>query len=108
LDAIRIFQCAMIRNPLFGDLRTGAAELSGKSLNFGSPLATADAAVIENGRVSPTNGDDLVVGLAFSGGGTRAAAFSYGVLSELDRTEAGPRSHGGWPGRQEWAVARPY
>ena len=31
--------------------------------------------------------DNLVV-LAFSGGGTRAAAFSYGVLEFLRRTEA--------------------
>jgi len=29
--------------------------------------------------------DDLLIGLAFSGGGTRAAAFSFGVLSEFDR-----------------------
>ena len=42
----------------------------------------------------PTNPDDLLVGVAFSGGGTRAAAFSYGVLSELDRTEAGPARKG--------------
>ena len=27
--------------------------------------------------------DDMLVGLAFSGGGTRAAAFSYGVLSQF-------------------------
>ena len=32
----------------------------------------------------------LLIGLAFSGGGTRAAAFSYGVLSEFERSEAGP------------------
>jgi NTE family protein len=32
-------------------------------------------------------GDDLLIGLAFSGGGMRAAAFSFGVLSEIDRTE---------------------
>lgn len=34
----------------------------------------------------PDPGDDgsLVVGLAFSGGGARAAAFAYGVLRELD------------------------
>ena len=38
----------------------------------------------------PTSGDDLLVGLAFSGGGTRTAAFSYGVLSELDRTKVDP------------------
>ena len=30
--------------------------------------------------------DDNVVGLSFSGGGTRAAAFSFGVLSEMERT----------------------
>lgn len=29
--------------------------------------------------------DSVLVGLAFSGGGTRAAAFSFGVLSELER-----------------------
>lgn len=29
--------------------------------------------------------DDTVIGLSFSGGGTRAAAFSFGVLSELER-----------------------
>lgn len=28
--------------------------------------------------------DDLLIGLAFSGGGTRAAAFSYGVLTAFD------------------------
>ena len=28
--------------------------------------------------------DDLLIGLAFSGGGTRAAAFSFGVLSAFD------------------------
>ena len=32
------------------------------------------------------NGENLVI-LAFSGGGTRAAAFSYGVLEFLRRTE---------------------
>lgn len=29
---------------------------------------------------------DTVVGLAFSGGGTRAAAFAYGVLKQMERT----------------------
>ena len=31
--------------------------------------------------------------LAFSGGGTRAAALSYGVLEELAKTEVGSPSH---------------
>src|SRR5882762_931454 len=35
----------------------------------------------------PGNSDSLLVLLAFSGGGTRAAALSYGVLEELARTE---------------------
>jgi NTE family protein len=34
-----------------------------------------------------TTYDDMVVGLTFSGGGTRAAAFSYGVLTGFDETQ---------------------
>ena len=41
---------------------------------------------------SPTNSSDLLLMLAFSGGGTRAASLSYGVLEELART---PRRLGG-------------
>ena len=40
------------------------------------------------------NAEELLLILTFSGGGTRAAAFSYGVLEEL-------KAHGGQPGRQE-------
>jgi NTE family protein len=65
----------------------GCATIQNAPINI--PLATADASPVEASRDIPTNGDDLVVGLAFSGGGTRAAAFSYGVLSEFDRTETG-------------------
>jgi len=36
---------------------------------------------------SPKNSEKLLVVLTFSGGGTRAAALSYGVLKELARTE---------------------
>jgi NTE family protein len=32
----------------------------------------------------PASADDLLIGLSFSGGGTRAAAFSFGVLQEMD------------------------
>jgi NTE family protein len=38
---------------------------------------------------SPTNSSDLLLMLAFSGGGTRAASLSYGVLEELARTPVG-------------------
>ena len=38
---------------------------------------------------SPANSSDLLLMLAFSGGGTRAASLSYGVLEELARTPVG-------------------
>ena len=42
-------------------------------------------------NVAPqTNSDDLALMLAFSGGGTRAAALSYSVLEELKKTQVGP------------------
>lgn len=64
----------------------GCATIRNEPINV--PLA-ADVVAVDASRGIPTGGDDLLIGLAFSGGGTRAAAFSYGVLSELDRTEAG-------------------
>jgi NTE family protein len=47
---------------------------------------------IQNVRQQSGRGGEVLVLLAFSGGGTRAAAFSYGVLKELHRTEL---SHAG-------------
>ena len=41
----------------------------------------------ETRQAQSTNSKDNLVILAFSGGGTRAAAFSYGVLEFLRRTE---------------------
>ena len=38
-------------------------------------------------QIRPGNSDDLLVILAISGGGTRAASLGYGVLEELRRTE---------------------
>jgi NTE family protein len=38
---------------------------------------------------SPTNSEELLLLLAFSGGGMRATAVSYGVLEELVRTQVG-------------------
>jgi NTE family protein len=66
----------------------GCATIQNQPINI--PLAMADGSPVEANQAIPSNGDDLLIGLAFSGGGTRAAAFSYGVLTEFDRTEAGP------------------
>lgn len=56
-----------------------------------APLPTADACAgyrFQN-AAPQTNADDLLLMLAFSGGGTRAAALSYSVLEELKKTEVG-------------------
>lgn len=52
------------------------------------PLATVDPNSGYRGKFmgQPENSDEMMVFLAFSGGGTRAAAFSYGVLEELRNT----------------------
>ena len=53
------------------------------------PITLADPSTgyrFEVRQAQIKNKDNLVV-LAFSGGGTRAAAFSYGVLEFLRRTE---------------------
>jgi NTE family protein len=46
----------------------------------------------ELGTDVPTNYDDMVVALSFSGGGMRAAAFSYGVLQGFNDTTVPTRS----------------
>jgi NTE family protein len=59
----------------------------------GSLIQAAAAAEREQPRQA---GDDsTIVGLAFSGGGTRAAAFAYGVLEQLRRTPAQRAEPGG-------------
>ncbi len=44
------------------------------------------------GQTPPGAEDDVLLLLSFSGGGTRAAAFSFGVLKELDRSPSGSKS----------------
>ncbi|MET3910466.1 NTE family protein [Bradyrhizobium sp. S3.3.6] len=41
------------------------------------------------GREIPNFDDDVLLALSFSGGGMRAAAFSFGVLTELDHARVG-------------------
>jgi NTE family protein len=58
-----------------------------------SPVAPAGAglSLLDAGEI---RSDSLLVGLAFSGGGTRAAAFSYGVLEVMAETKIR------WDGRE--------
>lgn len=56
------------------------------------PLLSAVAPSAELGAGVETYYDDTVVALSFSGGGTRAAAFSYGVLTAFDETPTPGRS----------------
>lgn len=60
---------------------TGCAVTDTGPINTVSPVPTRESAHFMNDF-----GDDgaLVVGVSFSGGGTRAAAFAHGVLLELD------------------------
>ena len=56
------------------------------------PISGSAAEAFASTRTDPTAGDDVMVGLAFSGGGTRAAAFSFGVLQEIDQTHVRTRN----------------
>jgi NTE family protein len=53
------------------------------------PSAMAVSGLTDNDHGLPADDDETFVGLAFSGGGMRAAAFSYGVLSELEHIPIG-------------------
>ena len=69
--------------PLCAAILGGCATIYDAPINL--PLASAKAATFDAGNPVPAKGDDLLIALAFSGGGTRASAFSYGVLLGLDR-----------------------
>lgn len=56
-----------------------------QNLPANQPTAQPVAGAVTGGPVDYLSEDDVMVGLAFSGGGTRAAAFSFGVMKELDR-----------------------
>ncbi|MGO4716995.1 patatin-like phospholipase family protein [Bradyrhizobium sp. 2TAF24] len=58
------------------------------NLPSNQPLTAAQPANVV-GATEPVSEGDLLLALSFSGGGTRAAAFSFGVLNELDRIHFG-------------------
>jgi NTE family protein len=63
-------------------LLLGCASIQNEPVNQpGSSVRLADEVHLDFGERSA--GDDNVIGLSFSGGGTRAAAFSFGVLTAL-------------------------
>src|SRR6201993_2020372 len=69
-----------------------AVALAGCATVYNPPgNAPLGAALADNNiaRDIPDYQDDALLALSFSGGGTRAAAFSFGVLRELDRTRSG-------------------
>lgn len=49
------------------------------------PLEGRVADSLKIGTEDAAHSDEYLIGLSFSGGGTRAAAFSFGVLQEMDR-----------------------
>src|SRR5262245_9449324 len=72
---------------------SGCASIHNEPLN--QPLAAGGSQALSQGSDVPTYSDEMLIGLTFSGGGTRAAAFSYGVLTEIDRTRMPGRSGSG-------------
>lgn len=72
-------------------LLAGCASL-GVSDPINQPITGKAEDAFASTRSDPTAGDDVLVGLAFSGGGTRAAAFAHGVLSEVSQTTVRTRT----------------
>lgn len=70
----------------FAAILTGCATVY--NLPGNAPLGEAMAGN-DFGREVRGNEDDVLLALSFSGGGMRAAAFSFGVLTELNRSRAG-------------------
>ncbi|MDI1265423.1 MAG: patatin-like phospholipase family protein, partial [bacterium] len=61
----------------------GCASIQNAPVNLPGSDSLSDRGNIGFGET--TNNEDTIIGLSFSGGGTRAAAFSYGVLKEMER-----------------------
>src|SRR6266511_2002362 len=63
-----------------------------QNLPINQPTDDPNAGLVAPARASDASEDDLLVGLAFSGGGTRAAAFSFGVLHGFAKARVPVRS----------------
>jgi NTE family protein len=61
----------------------GCASVYNAPVNI--PLEGSVADSLRIGVDDAAHSDEYLIGLSFSGGGTRAAAFSFGVLQEMDR-----------------------
>jgi len=94
-SAEAILKCLPVSKP-FALLVFSALLVSGCAhYPVNAPLTAVKPAAgyrFEN-AVIQTNADDTLVVLAFSGGGIRASALSYGVLQELAKTEVGSRTN---------------
>ncbi|MGO4573892.1 patatin-like phospholipase family protein [Microvirga sp. 2TAF3] len=83
------------RGLIAGALALAVSACAGGALN--TPINGPIASMADQGGwpLGPDQFGSTVVGVAFSGGGMRASAFSYGVLNELDRyqlaTDQGPQ-----------------
>jgi NTE family protein len=91
-DNILMFGCGFQRIVRAGRVFLCAALVAGcgqtiHNQPINQPLAgDVNPADVQPGRDVDTYFDDMVIGVSFSGGGTRAAAFAYGVLQGFDET----------------------
>lgn len=72
-----------------------AAGLAGCATVYNLPGNVPLGAALADNNIArdvPDYQDDTLLALSFSGGGTRAAAFSFGVLEELDRVRSGGKT----------------
>jgi NTE family protein len=88
MDLFRVIAPVVISTVFLSGTLLGCATIYNEPLN--KPI-TGTGIVNEVGAPVPTYNDEILVGLAFSGGGTRAAAFAFGALSELDKARINDR-----------------
>jgi NTE family protein len=82
-----VLRVAKARAALASAIAFVAASCSVHNIPVNEPVTAANAGLVAEQQVEPnvSYADDFLITLAFSGGGTRAAAYSFGVLRGLDR-----------------------